>query len=65
MPGNLLIVAGHYFNGDTELGEGGQCLTGPRLRRIEEGQKTGKGQLGFIGDIRMLAVHFDLPPRDA
>ena len=64
MPGDLLIVAGHHFQGDAELGESRQRLTGPRLRRIEEGQKPGEGQFRLVGDVRMLAVRFDLAPGD-
>ena len=64
MPRDLLIVAGHHLHGDAEVGERRQRLTGPRLRRIEEGQEAGEGQLRLVGDVGVLAVRFDLAPRD-
>ncbi len=64
MPGDLLIVAGHHFQGDAQVGEGGQRLTRPRLRRVKEGQESREGQVFLVGDVRLLAVCLDLPPRD-
>jgi hypothetical protein len=34
MPGDLLIVASHHFQGDTQVNKCGQRLTGPCLGRI-------------------------------
>ena len=62
MPGHLLIVAGHDLEGDAELTEGRQRIAGPRLRRIEEGEKTGEDQIRFVGDMGMLTVRFDVAP---
>ena len=56
MPGDLLIVASHHFQGDAQIGKGSQRLTRARLRRIEEGQKAGQGQVFLVGDVRMVAV---------
>ena len=64
MPGHLLVVAGHDFDGDAEVGEGGQRLARTRLRRIEKGQKSREGQVFLVGDVRVLAVGFDFPPCD-
>ena len=64
MPGDLFVVAGHDFQDDAEVGEGSQRLARPRLRRIEKGQESGEGQVFLVGDIRFLAVRFDLAPCD-
>ena len=63
MPGDMLIVAGHYFQSNAQIGESRQRPTGPRLRWIEKGQESREGQARLVSDARLLVVRFDLPPR--